>query len=217
MRYQQLVPPDPCLEVVSTEEAARQCFVSNPQEFPYLRGLVKKAVEWIERTLSRQLLTATWCCYLDAFPNEIVLERCPVQTVTQIEYTDTEGNSQILPPDQYQFDVASQNWPARVQPAYGLIWPVTRGYSRTWPTIEANHLGELPEITGFYNAVQVTFTAGYGTPEEVPPGLRHAILLAAAGWYRDREPTTIGPGITVNPLPHSLEALLSLEDWGQYA
>ena len=111
--------------------------------------------------------------------------------------------------------MASQNWPARVQPAYGLIWPVTRGYSRTWPTIEANHLGELPEITGYYNAVWVTFTAGYGLPEQVPPCLKHAILLAVAQWYRDREPTSIG--ITANPVPHSLEALLAMEDWGLYA
>ena len=213
MRYQQITPST--LAVVSVEEAAAQCFVRNEQEFPYLAGLVAKAVDWIEKSVSRQFLTATWCCYLDAFPPEICLERTPVRSVTEIQYLDTEGVQHVLPADQYQVDCAVKNSPARIQPAYGLVWPVTRGYSRSWPTSDANHLGELAEITGCYNAVQVTFLAGYGAPADVPPALKQAILVIVAGWYRDREPTALGT--TVNPIPFSLDALLSIEDWGGYA
>ena len=162
MRYVQTIPPDPSLQVLPTADLANQSYVTNQAQYSYLEELLALAVEFVEHELNVQCLPATWLCGLDAFPNEICLERLPVTGIVQIEYTDTYGNSQILPPDQYQFDVLAPNYPARIQPAYGLIWPVTRGYSRTWPTIEANHLGELPEITGFYNAVQVTFTAGFG-------------------------------------------------------
>ncbi|MGD0781227.1 MAG: hypothetical protein ABSA30_00045 [Candidatus Aminicenantales bacterium] len=214
MRYAQITPPDPTLQVVSTADAAAQCYVTNSAEYPYLAGLVQKAVELVERELARQLLTATWCAYLDAFPTEIQLERTPVRTVTEIRYVDANGIQNVLPADQYQFDVASKDFAARVQPAYGLIWPVTRGYSRTWPTIEANHLGELPEITGYYNAVQVTFTAGYGLPADVPACIKHAIMVMVADWYRDRESTVLGQ--TVTPVPNAIQRLLTIEDWGLY-
>jgi hypothetical protein len=214
MRYVQTVPPDPSLSVLPIGDVARQCYVSNETEFPYLASLLALAVEFVEQELNVQLLPATWLCCLDAFPNEIQLERLPVTGVTQIEYTDTEGESQILPEDQYQVDIIAPNHPARIQPAYGLVWPPVRGYSRTWPTIEANHLGELPEITGFYNAAQITFTAGFGAGN-IPQKILHAVRLLVATWYRDREDSTIG--LSQMPIPLGVTRLLALSDWGQYA
>ena len=214
MRYSQTIAPNAALQVVSTADAARQCYVTNEAEFPYVASLVALAVEFVEKELNLQLLPATWACLLDAFPNEISLERLPVTAVTQIQYTDTSGNVQVLPADQYQVDCVAPNQPARIQPAYGLVWPVTRGYSRTWPTIEANHLGELPEITGYYNAAQVTFTAGFAVGK-VPQTLLHVIRMLVATWYRDREDSTIGLANT--PIPLGVTRLLALCDWGQYA
>jgi len=215
MRYQQITPPDPTLSIITPDDAMAHANVTDETQAGYFQSLINLATERIEHELQRQYLSATWLCCLDAFPNEICLERTPVQAVTQIEYTDTEGNSQVLPSAQYQVDAICGNYPARIQPAYGLVWPVTRGYSRTWPTIEANHLGELPEITGFYNAVQVTFTAGYGTPDQVPEKVKHAIRLLVATWYRDREDTTLA--VASIPIPEGVTRLLALEDWGGYA
>ncbi len=214
MRYVQTLPPDSSLQVVSTIDLAKQCHVTDQAEFPYIESLGALAVEFVELELSVQCLAATWLCCLDAFPNEICLERLPVTEIVQIEYTDTYGNSQILPSDQYQYDNEATNYPARIQPAYGLVWPVTRGYSRTWPTIEANHLGELPEITGYYNAVQVTFTAGFGVGA-IPQKILHVIKMLVATWYRDREDSTIG--LSNMPIPLGVTRLLALSDWGQYA
>lgn len=214
MRYSQTIPPDPTQFVLSPADAMRQANVTDPREAPYVTDLIRTATEWIEQELNVQCLPATWLCALDAFPNEILLERLPITGVLQIEYTDTWGNTQILPSDQYQVDNLAPNFPARIQPAYGLVWPVTRGYSRTWPTIEANHLGELPEITGYYNAVQVTFTAGFGA-SNIPQKILHAVRLLVATWYRDREDTTLG--VSAMPIPQGVTRLLALSDWGQYA
>jgi hypothetical protein len=214
MRYVQTVPPDPSTSVITVADAMNQANVSDSSQNSYFAALIAIATEWVEQELNVQCLPATWLCCLDAFPNEIQLERLPVTAVTQIEYTDTEGNSQILPTDQYQCDFVAPNRPARIQPAYGLVWPPVRGYSRTWPTIEANHLGELPEITGFYNAAQVTFTAGYGAGY-VPQKILHAIRMLVATWYRDREDTTLG--VAAMPIPQGVTRLLALSDWGQYA
>ena len=109
MRYQQISPPDPSLAVVSAAEAAAQCFVTNESEFPYLAGLVAKAVEWIERSLSRQLLTATWCCYLDAFPNEIVLEALPGPD----DHADPVHGHRGLSAESCRRSNISLTWPAR--------------------------------------------------------------------------------------------------------
>jgi hypothetical protein len=217
MRYVQTIPPDPSLKAVDVAKLAKQCFVTDQEEFSYLEDLLALAVEFVEQDQNVQLLAATWQCNLDAFPNEISLERLPVTAITQIQYTDTNGNSQILDPSQYQVDNLAPNQPARIQPAYGLVWPVTRGYSRTWPTIEANHLGELPEITGFYNAVQVTFTAGFAAfgAGTIPAKLLHAIKMLVATWFRDREDSTVG--LTNMPIPLGVTRLLALSDWGQYA
>ena len=215
MRYAQTIPPDASLAVVSAADAMFQANLDDPADVAYVQALVALATEFVEKETNRQLLGATWCCYLDAFPTEIQLERLPVQTIVQIEYTDTEGNSDILDPDQYQFDVASPDWSRRIQPAYGLVWPVTRGYSRTWPTIEANHLGELPEITGYYNAVQVTFTAGYGTRPTCPSGSS----TPSSFWSRRGIATakTARFGLQAMPIPQGVTRLLALADWGQYA
>lgn len=218
MRYVQTVPPDPTLleqvlPIGGPAGLAKQCYVTDADDFSYLEALRAVAIELVEQELNVQLLPATWICALDAFPTEVQLERLPVTAVTQIEYTDTEGNSQILPDDQYQVDLLAPNQPARIQPAYGLVWPVTRGYSRTWPTIEANHLGELPEITGYYNAAQVTFTAGFGV-NAIPQKLLQAVRMLVATWFRDREDTTIG--LQQMPVPLGVTRLLALSDWGQY-
>lgn len=48
--------------------------------------------------------------------------------------------------------------------------------SRTWPTVGRN-----------FDAIRLTFRAGYGaTPEEVPAGLRDAVLMLAAYYHEHR-------------------------------
>ena len=195
-RYDQTLAP--AIEPVSFADMEDHARISDADlvEQGYVESLVAKARRYVERTLSRQLITATWQLSLEAFPEEIELWKLPVQSVASIQYVDADGVAQTLDEDQYQVDVAGQDVPARIKPAYGCSWPTTRGDT--------------------YGAVTVTFLAGYGAEsEDVPETIRHGIELLTAHLYRLREPVNVG--YIVNAVPLTLEAMLGIEDWGGYS
>lgn len=180
-----------CLDhllVIETDERAAQA--------SYIDALVVKARRFVERSLERQLTTATWRLTLEEFPDEIELRPVPAIAVSSITYVDTAGTTQTLAATEYQTDLGAEDKPARIKPAYGKSWPSTRGDT--------------------YAAVTVTFTAGYGaTAASVPQTIRHAMLLLVAHWYNLREPINVGN--IVNEIPFSVASLLNLEDWGAYS
>lgn len=165
----------------------------------YLANLIIKSTRAIERELDRQFITATWKLYLDEFPDEIILRKLPVATITSIAYVDTAGSAQTLAATEYQSDLTSPDAPGRIRPAYGKVWPSTRADT--------------------YNAVTVTFTAGYGAASAVPQTIKHAICIMVSHWYENREQESDISGLSVQArsLGYSLDWLLSHEDWGVYA
>lgn len=195
MSSYQLVTPPTC-EPVDVGDARAQVVVVDESENVYLRGLLAKARRYVEGVLSRQLITATWRLWLDAFPRggePIEITKPPVQSIVALQYVDAAGVRQTLSAQNYQTDLVSE--PGRVAPAYGTSWPVTR--------------------TDTLNAVSVEFTAGYGTTgAAVPETIRHAIELLVAHWHEFREP--IVTGTIVNAIPFTVDSLLTLEGWGRY-
>lgn len=191
-RYKQTVAPT--AEPVTLDDAKRQCSILDDSWDAYLVGLISKARETIEKRIARQFVSATWTLSLDAFPTEIAIAVTPVTAITSIVYTDYAGNTQTLPTNQYQVDLSSPNRPARIRPVWGLVWPITR--------------------VGTYNAVVVTFKAGYATPLDVPQCAKHAILMLVAQWFKHREPTT---DEIVNAVPISIDWALEAENPEVYA
>jgi len=106
-----------------------------------LRQLLKAAVQRVEEETARRLLTQTVALKLDDFPvgKELEIRLAPIQSLTSIQYIDTEGATQTVSSSEYHTDLAST--PPRV-------W-MKDGY--TWPTVQY----QTP------NAVTVTFQAGY--------------------------------------------------------
>lgn len=102
----------------------------------------------------------------------IYLQVPPAQSVTSITYTDTYGNTETLPSDQYVCDFVSE--PARISPAYGLFWP--------WPLLQMN-------------SVTITWVAGYGGPADVLETLKGAIRLYVAHRWINREGGELPNGI----------------------
>lgn len=145
--------------------------------------LIPSAREYLERQTRRQLVTATWKLYLDNFPEwEIELPLPPLQSVDEVKYVDLDGVMQTLDEDAYEVDVSS--CPGRLAPAYGEVWPASR------------------EKMG---AVEITFTAGYGEPADVPASLRRAILELVAHAYRNRE--AVDPE-SLKPVPLAVESTI---------
>ncbi len=150
-----------------------------------LTGLIQAARERCERVTGLQLITATWRMSLDQCPGlqswkpyaqmsgygwnwlrqwEVVVPRPPLQAVSAITFVDYAGVTQTWTSTLYQVDADSK--PARIYPAYGQIWPQAR-YQ--------------------FNAVQITYTAGFGVASAVPQDLKDRMLACVKYCYDNRD------------------------------
>jgi hypothetical protein len=190
----QLVTP-PIDEPVTLAEAKLHLRVDFDEDNALILALISAARQAAETITGRQFITARWKMVLDRFagqegmanscesnfslPNHaILLFKCPVQTVTSIQYLDMNGVMQSMPPAHYVLDTACE--PARVTPVFGQIWPVS-----------------LPQI----GAVNVTFDAGYGSPQDVPEGIKSWIKIRVGSLYAHREEMSVINRGRVDPLP----------------
>lgn len=197
-RYKQTVAPTllPNMHVLTLAAAKTHCSVTGTNDYDdYILALISRASETIEKHTDRQLMPATWTLTFDAFPSEITIHKPPVTSITSITYTDDAGDAQTLSSSYYQTDFATKDGPSRIKPAYGYTWPSTR--------------------SGDYNAVVVTFIAGYTNAASVPLTTRHAVAFLVAHWFKQREPVVVG--MNVSKLPLGIEILLAMEDWGSYS
>jgi uncharacterized phiE125 gp8 family phage protein len=197
VRFALVTPPTE--EPLTIQDVVDQCQMGEIADDQRSRvaGYIAGARQLLERRLHRQFCTATWKLYLDYFPAEIqILDKLPVASITHIKYYDANGTLTTLTPaaTYYQVDVASQQRPARIIPAYGTTWPSIR--------------------SGTLNPVEIQFVAGYGAASAVPATIKNGMLLLIANWFENREQSIVGT--VVNELPWGVEACVAPEDWGCY-
>ena len=127
------------------------------------------------------LVTQTWTIKLPYFPDEgIPLPAGPVQSVTSVTYTDTNGTSTVLASSAYTVVGIGDRSGASIVPAYSTCWPTTR---------------DVPE------AVTVVFVAGVGTASAATTAYPDAVtlgLLYAAEAFEIGEAANIGYEIFEN-------------------
>jgi uncharacterized phiE125 gp8 family phage protein len=158
---------------VSLTEVRAQCRVADTAEDALVAGYIHAATSWAEGYLGRALITQTWqYTWDDVFPwghrpfASITLPLGPVQSVTSIAYTDTDGVPQTMTGSPAEFELVGDT----VRPFYGQHWPAARP------------------------GVVITYVAGYGdSPADVPASVRHGITMLAAYWFNQREAVTVGP------------------------
>lgn len=190
---------------VDLDRFKAQARIDSTTEDALLTAYLKAATQYLDGLggiLGRALMTQTWELALDRWPGigrdgwrTIELPLPPLQSVTSVKYTDTNGTQQTLATDQYQVDTRPTL--GRIVPAYNISWPSLQGGSTV-------------------NQVVVRFVAGYGaTPESVPEPIRLAITLLASHWYERRVAfETIGP-LTEVPLAfHALTAVHKVNQLG---
>ncbi len=144
---------------VADASLGAQAPTTNTTGDPMLSALIVTARQQAEQELRRALITQTLDLYLDAFPCGMILLP-PLQSVSAITYTDTNGNLLTLAADQYMVDSTSQ--PARIAPAWETVWPATREQT---------------------NAVKVRFVAGYGAASAVPACIKQWMLIKIAEFH----------------------------------
>jgi uncharacterized phiE125 gp8 family phage protein len=184
--YRVIVPPTS--EPVSLSEAKAQCRVDISDDDAYLTSLITVARQYCEAIDWCAYLTQTIEYWIEDWPldDEIELPRPPLQSVTSIEYYDVHDMKTTLPTAVYAVDAVSV--PGLIHLKYLQTWPVT----------------QLRD----YNAICITYQAGWDTPAYMPIVIKQAMLLLIGHWYENREATTNG---TVNrSIEFAVNALLSL-------
>lgn len=153
----------PSIEPVTLAEALAHLREDSGAADDYITSLIVAARTDCENRTERTLITSTWAVKLDEFPDTIELPRRNILSVTSVVYVDMDGATQTLAANtDYLVDLDD----ARIAPAYGKSWPASRDQ---------------------FNAVTVTYTAGYGaTAASVPATLKQWIMLAVADMYSHR-------------------------------
>lgn len=187
----------PAVEPVTLAEAKAHLRVDTADDDTYIGTLITAARQWCEEYLDRTLVNTQWTMRLDSFPYEIELPRPPIAssgTVTAVTLTCTLGDESTATLSSSAYRVDRHSTP-------GVVRQLRSG---TWPA-------NLDD----YNAVTVTWWAGYGASgSSVPAAIRHAMLMLIGFWYENRSSVLVGS--VSKPLEFAVESLLSSQKWGSY-
>lgn len=165
----------PAVLPVSLAEAKATLNVVGGDDDSLLSSMIGEATaayDGPEGTLGRCLISQVWKYTLDRFLiGEIRLPLAPHIAVSSVAYVDPAGATVTLDPAAYRVSGLGSMPGARLAPAIGTSWPVT---------------ARVPD------AVEVTFTAGFGTTAaDVPPDVKRLILGTVGTLYLQRETTVI--------------------------
>lgn len=190
-------------EPVTTAEAKTHLRVDHSDEDTLIASQVAAARADFEAATGRQLCQATYDLVLDRFPcgssrreRAIKFPRAPVQSVTSVTYTASDGTSTTLSSTAYSLVTSWSTapdpfcGPARLYEAYNDVWPTVRDQG---------------------GAVTVRFVAGYGAASAVPELAKAAIKLMVGHLYENREATAEG---SMPVLPLGVKRLQDLMDTG---
>lgn len=189
MTYGLTVSTPPAVEPVTLAEAKAHLRIETSSDDTVITALIVAARQQLEEICNRAFVTQTLVKTMECWPacGCIRLPRPRAIAVTSVKYLDAALVLQTVDPANYVLTAGRE--PAE-------IWPVN-GYC--WPSPAVNNP----------NAVQVTWTAGYGpAAADVPELVKHAIKFLVAHWYENRE--TVNIGNIVNDLPFALQSLIDL-------
>lgn len=184
----------PAAVVITTAQAKTHCGIAAADTSfdTYVDTLVAAALFHVETLTNQQLYTATWAMTLDALPTgtrELLLPITPVASVTSVVYTDAAGDEQTWNSSNYV--VSTDRKPARIRPAYNIVWPTTR---------------KEPD------ANVITFVCGYGNAASVPASYVHAMKLLVKHWFDNGSAVVVGT--IAASLPLGFQPLLNTMNLG---
>lgn len=150
-----------------------------------LGKLSDAAQDHAEERTYRKFVEQTWDQYVDTFSNPIVLKFPPTSSITSIKYTDMNGDEQTVSSAIYELGEVDGLQVARLQ------------YNQLWPS----------DLRGHPDDIVVRTVNGYGSPDDVPEGIKHAIRMHVSWLNEFREGQIFFSGVHSN-FPKSIDALL---------
>lgn len=162
----------PASEPINTATAKEWLKVDTSADDTLIDATVAAARKHIESRTGLALFTQTIRDVMDEFPafeavsnpyRAFYLLRYPVQSVTNIQYVDTDGNTQTLSSDVYEVDTN------------GLFTRIGLKAGQSWPDLRN-------EIA----TVKVNYVAGWDATASIPDDLVMALRLLMAYYYERR-------------------------------
>lgn len=188
MRITETTPPT--REPISVDEMQTHGRITGSDLDPIIRNAIVASRRYVEEIIGRALINRSYTLERDTFADEMRLPYPPLSSVTQIQYVDTDGDTQTLSSDVYTVDTTRE--PGLVRLGYDQSWPATRDYP---------------------GAVTIEYVAGYGDgPEDVPEQIKIALMSHAMTLIDN--PSMIDYGMQVREVPHVFERLLA--PWRNY-
>lgn len=150
--------------------------VTDTTDDDYLNVLIDVATDYAEKYTKRDFITRTWRTYRDCFPyvnnyncsgydSVFVLRKAPVQSITSVEYLDSDNNTQAFDSSNYYI------------PKTNRFTQIVLDKNKSWPS----------DISDRKQSVIITFVSGYGDADtDVPDSLKQAMLLMIANLYTNR-------------------------------
>jgi len=177
----------PSVEPISTAEAKSHARVEGTADDTLIGEFIVAARQYCEDVQRRAYVTQTWDLILDDFPFDgFRIPLPPLQSVTYVQYTDSDGTVATASTSVYLTDLSNE--PGRI----------SLKYSQVWPTVTLQPM----------NGVTIRFVAGEGDAgSSVAEIHRSAVKVLAAHLYENREATS---EIAMNEIPLGLKSLLGV-------
>lgn len=170
---------------VTLDQAVAHLRVASSDENAYIQSLIAVAAELVENATGRALLSSEWTIVSNTWPsgNFLPVTIAPVDSIESISYY-ADGETTITELSDSEYSLATLTQPAQVIFA--------DSFSR-------------PSLANRPDAVQVNFVAGATAAKDIPPTLRHAVLLVIQNFYDRRAAVE---DVKFDELPFGLRHLL---------
>jgi len=166
-------PPE---EPVSLSEIKDHLRIEHSDHDTMLKSLIQASREYVEQVTSRAIVEQTRVAYFQDWPIQFFeLTGSPLQSVTEVRYTNTDDTTKTFSSDNYAVVTATE--PGRVVLAYSQTWPSDVLLHKSYPI-------EIECVAG-YKADETQSPTDYRV--NVPEAIQNAICLDVELRY-DRPP-----------------------------
>lgn len=156
----------PAFDPISIDELKRNLHImeDDDEKDVYLDEIIASTVEYVQSDIGRQFCLATYTAYLDAYPGEeMEIDRGPVSGITSVKYfKPSELILSTLDPSLYQLDNVDL-------------------------TARLKFLESFSTNSNKINAIEIEFTTGWGSADDVPRDIKDGLILLCSDRYLNPE------------------------------